>query len=212
MEVEAKFTISDESTFQQLLHATSLGRFRLGEATIVELHDTYLDTGTGAVRAAGYACRLRRSAGGYLATLKGLGGAEAGVHRRVEYEVDLPGPLPPLQWPPSAARDLILRLCGEEPLFALFEIRQTRHSRVLRSQQGPVADLSLDRVSVSRENYATTDYLELEVELLPGGTDRELGEVTAELQGGWGLVPAMKSKYERAQAWFRRKAIANGGV
>jgi hypothetical protein len=32
-----------------------------------------------------------------------LGTASGAIHRRIEHEVELPQPLPPQRWPPSAA-------------------------------------------------------------------------------------------------------------
>jgi CHAD domain-containing protein len=204
LEIEAKFKITDEATFRRLLKTPSLAGFHLGEATVVSLHDQYLDTADWAIRAWGYACRLRRSGERYLVTIKGLGGASGAIHRRAEYEVELPGPLPVREWPPSAARDLALRLCGSEPLRLLFEVEQTRHSRLLSDGERTLAGLSLDRVQVQRgdrsEPYAT--FLELEAELMPGGSDEDLARLGAELEEDWGLVPASRSKYERGLAFF----------
>ena len=108
MEVEAKFSIPDERTFQRLLEATSLAGYSLEEPALLDLHDRYLDTGDGAILAGGYACRIRQQDGLTLATLKGLGTASGAIHHRIEHEVELPQPLPPQQWPPSVARDLCL--------------------------------------------------------------------------------------------------------
>jgi inorganic triphosphatase YgiF len=112
LEVEAKFTIPDEQTFRQLLDAAELAGFRLGEGALVRLHDLYLDTVGGAIRAGGFACRLRREETRYLATLKALGGVSGAIHRRVEHQVQLSEPLPPWDWPSSAARDLVLPQSG----------------------------------------------------------------------------------------------------
>ncbi len=63
MEVEAKFIIPDEQTFQQLLETTSLAGFSLAGGTVARLHDRYLDTADRALWAGGYACRIRRQDG-----------------------------------------------------------------------------------------------------------------------------------------------------
>jgi hypothetical protein len=60
VEIEAKFTIPDEETFQRLLAAPALGGFNLASPALLHVRDRYLDTPTGAIRAGGYACRLRR--------------------------------------------------------------------------------------------------------------------------------------------------------
>ncbi len=93
MEIEAKFCIPDERSFQGLLETTSLAGFGLGPESVHELTDRYLDTAEGCLRMAGYACRVRQDGGRTLLTLKGLGEAAGAVHRRVELEVELPEPL-----------------------------------------------------------------------------------------------------------------------
>jgi CHAD domain-containing protein len=217
LEIEAKFGIRDEQTFEKLLQATALAGFALGETAVAELHDRYLDTAEGAMRAAGYACRLRRLGsseassgpppdGRVLATLKALGGAVGAIHRRPEYEVALAKPSPPADWPPGPARDLAVDLAGAEPLIILFDIQQTRYSRPLLDGDRVVAELSLDRVRLSRGDVLADTYLELEAELEPGGSERDLERLVDKLEDEWGLEPDDQSKFERALASFGLKA------
>ena len=49
----------------------------------------------GAFLAAGYALRQRHDGEKIVVTLKGLGSAADGIHRRAEYEISLPGPTSP---------------------------------------------------------------------------------------------------------------------
>jgi len=205
LEVEAKFNVPDEQTFQRLLESTSLAGFHLGEGTTTELHDRYLDTASGAIYAGGYACRLRRQDGRILATLKGLGGASGAIHRRAETEVVLPGPLSPQDWPPGPARELALSLQAGEPLVALFDIIQTRYSRPLYDGERPVAELSLDRVHMLPGDPPAASYLELEAELLATGNVEDLGRLVTELQEEWGLKPELHSKFERMLSLHREK-------
>ncbi|MEJ2735859.1 MAG: CHAD domain-containing protein [Anaerolineae bacterium] len=210
MEVEAKFIIPDEQTFQQLLEATSLAGFGLAEGTVAELHDRYLDTAGGALWAGGYACRIRRQDSQTLVTLKGLGTVTGAVHRRTEHEVDLPEALPPQNWPSSVARDLALRLSGGEPLFSRFEIEQTRHQRGLYQGERAVAELNLDRVRLCRGDVVSPSFLELEVELLPHGDEQDLDRLAIELHERWGLLPQTRSKFERGLALFGAEPASSG--
>ena len=202
MEVEAKFTIPDEQTFRWLLEATALGGFSLGEGVVVRLQDLYLDTAAGAIQAGGFACRLRREETCYLATLKGLGGVSGAVHRRVEHEVRLSEPLPPWDWPSSVARDLVLPLLGNEPLTLLFEIDQNRYSRALSQDARAVASLNLDRVCFCPRKpcHGADTYLELEVEMLPDGSEADLYRLVVALESEWGLMPEQRSKFQRGLA------------
>jgi len=202
LEVEAKFTIPDEQTFQRLLETAELAGFSLGEGVVVRLQDLYLDTVAGAIRTGGFACRLRREETCYLATLKGLGAVSGAVHRRVEHQVRLSEPLPPWDWPSCIARDLVLPLLGNELLTLLFEIDQRRHSRSLFQAGRSVASLNLDRVCICpREPYRRADtYLELEVELLPDGSEADLDRLVDALESEWGLMPEGRSKFQRGLA------------
>jgi CHAD domain-containing protein len=202
LEVEAKFSIPDEQTFQRLLGATSLAGYSLEEPALFDLRDRYLDTVAGTIFAGGYACRIRQQDNLTLATLKGLGAAIGAIHHRVEHEVELPQPLPPQRWPPSVARDLVLRLCGDEPLISLFEVDQARHRRHLCDRDRVVAELNLDRVRLHREAHTVASYLELEAELQPDCSEEILDELADELQTKWGLQPQNRSKFERGLALF----------
>ena len=202
LEIEAKFSVPDEKTFQRLLEAEALAGFELGPLTVARLYDLYLDTPDWAILRQGYALRIRRQADRYRATIKGLGSAEAGIHRRAEYETDLPALLPPDEWPPCAARDLALRLCDRAPLEQLFALEQTRHSRPLREGGRDVATLALDRVRVRLGDRVADSYLELEVELEPKGQMADLEAIRAVLLNTWGLRGRRRSKFERALALF----------
>ncbi len=198
MEIEAKFSVPDRPTFQRLLEAESLGGLTLGEGSVAEVQDRYLDTAAGALRAQGYACRLRQESGRILGTLKGLGEAAGAVHRREEIEVKLPRPLPPAEWPPGPARELALGLAGAQPLLPLLAISQTRHSRPILAGGNSLATLLLDDVRVSHDNTSLASYLELEAELLPGRPEEELEKLAAAIVQDWALVPQTQSKFERA--------------
>ncbi len=212
MEIEAKYNVPDEETFQRLLETANLAEFSLGAVSEAEVHDRYYDTADGSVRAWGYACRVRRKGDSYVATLKGAGEASGSVHRRVEHEVMLQGPLPPQQWPASAARTLALRLCGEQPLTRLLDIEQTRYSRLMTTGNRAVAEFSLDSVCVCTGFGAEDRYLELEIELLQTGSEDDLAKLTTELEEGWGLAPENISKFERALALLDTGASkAQGG-
>lgn len=202
MEIEAKFSVPNEHTFQQLLGVGSLGGYSLGKSSVVDIYDRYLDTPDRAILSQGYACRLRRQGEQYLATVKGLGGVTGAIHRRIEYEVVLSGPLSPQDWPSSDARDVVQRVCGDRPLVPLFNVRQERHNRSLSASGRAVVRLSLDRgrIELDGTGRSVFPFLELEAELLAEQNEDILEELAVELQKTWGLVPESRSKFERALA------------
>lgn len=208
MEIEAKFCIPDEDTFQRMLEATSLAGFNLVEPVLLDLHDRYLDTREGTILAGGYACRIRRQDGITLATIKGLGTVSGAIHHRIEHEVRLSQPLPPQQWPPGVARDIALRLSEEKSLVLLFEVEQARHRRHLYDDDRVVVELNLDRGRLYRGTETGATYLELEAELLPGGSEELLEQIAEELQVEWGLLPQNRSKFERGLELFGAAAAS----
>ncbi|HEY7294259.1 MAG TPA: CYTH domain-containing protein, partial [Dehalococcoidia bacterium] len=153
MEIEAKFSFRDAAAFETWLGRYRLGPFSLLHPRTIEVSDDYLDSANYACLRAGYACRLRRHAGGWTATLKSLAdvapGDASGVRRRDELEVELTTPdsadasadahgqdvaawQQPGAWPESPARDLALRLLQGASLRHLATLRQERHERDVR--------------------------------------------------------------------------------
>ncbi|WP_175561938.1 CYTH and CHAD domain-containing protein [Kaistia soli] len=86
-EIELKFTIdpTDLAVFRNLAFLTDLPSKRSS------LSATYFDTEDQALRRAGYALRLRRSADGTIQTLKGASEGAAGLFSRSERECAVPG-------------------------------------------------------------------------------------------------------------------------
>ncbi|MGD8398316.1 MAG: CYTH domain-containing protein [Anaerolineae bacterium] len=211
MEIEAKFAVPDDTTFQRLLARESIGMFRLDPPSAIEVRDRYFDTNDGDLYAAGYACRLRREGDRYLAGIKGLGDASGAMHRREERETELTGPLPPSAWPAGPERTLVNSLSQEKPIVLLFEIIQERRRRQAYAGDQPVAELSFDRVQVRLRRSIADEYLEIEAELSSPGAQGQLDRLVATLKEGWGLKPQVQSKFERAllvrdrsATWTRR--------
>jgi inorganic triphosphatase YgiF len=197
MEIEAKFTVPDPSVYWSLQTTDHLAGYSLSTTQVKPVWDAYLDTKSQRILAAGYSCRQRVTREGIVITLKSLGGAKGAIHHRRNYELSMVTSRPPVEWPDSPLRDLVLRLIGGEPLLTFFELRQTRVIRMLKEDDQPVAELSLDSVSL-----VTTDteqvYLVLEVKLLPQTPEGTLMTIACYLQDVWHLKPEPLSKFERA--------------
>jgi len=196
LEIEAKFSVPDEITWQRLLDARELAGFRLVPGPEEHVTDSYRDTVDRAVYRAGYACRIRRKGGQQIATLKALSSAEGAVHERMEYSVTLDGGEAPDDWPASPARDRVLALSQGAPLYELFSLSQQRHKRMVQAGDRLVAELSLDAVT-THIGDTEQSALEVEVELLDGGTADDLALMVADLKDTWQLQPQTHSKFER---------------
>jgi len=219
MEIEAKFSFRNGAAFTAWLERDQLGPFTLRRPRTLTVIDHYLDSDDFVCLRAGYACRVRRHAVRFTATLKSLAdsapSSAAAVRHREELEVDLAA-LPdadgentesrterpdlaawqqPLAWPESAARTLALRLLDGLQLRRLATVRQQRHERDLCDGRRVVATLSLDRVSFDR---GQPDLYELEAELLPDGREADLAAIVAALRSEAVFTPQARSKLERA--------------
>jgi len=202
-EVEAKFRADGEGPLRQLESMSRLGETELGEPRAIEEVDTYLDTRRGALGAARWACRLRRR--GDKVTLSLKGPAEAGsagwAHRRPEVEGPASESLEPHRWPPSAARDLVNSLRGEEPLLERLTLQQRRVERSVRAENAAVGVLTLDHVRVEHEGRAAGEMHIVELELV-AGAPREHEELLARLADVLAKVPGLApdglSKLEHA--------------
>jgi CHAD domain-containing protein len=209
MEIEAKFALPSPETFHRLQSIEHLAGFSLSTGQLKRVYDTYLDTPDRLILAAGYACRQRQQDEGILITLKGLRGAEGAVHRREELEVLLPADrlsLSPADWPASPVRDRVNQLIGESSLIPLFGLQQWRTLRQVSQDERQAAELSLDEVHLAAE-ARQQNYFELEVELASQGTEDDLAAMVVCLQDKWGLVPEMRSKFERALTFLEEVPV-----
>ena len=199
VEIELKYAVADRTIGERLLNADSLAGFRpTGAPRPTQHEDRYVDSADGALARAGFAARLRTSAGGTVVTLKSTNVAEGSLHRREELEGPADRTSEVAGWPASGARSLLLELCGDAPLVELVTIRQFRRRRDLELPTGGAAvELSLDEVDVVSHGRVVERFLELELELIRGSV-ADLAPLQALLDGHHGLTAAPGSKLDRA--------------
>lgn len=98
----------------------------------VPITDRYFDAADGALSAAGYGARLRRTGRRTTLTLKTDIEVAGALHRRVELEGPAAQQLTPEAWPQSEARDRLVELAGEKRLIERYVVRQRRREREIR--------------------------------------------------------------------------------
>lgn len=194
METEAKFLLPDREALERLARCSGAAGFSVEPGQALTVRDVYLDTPARALLAAGFACRRREQGGRILVTLKAAGSAPDAVHRRRELEVEIAADMPPARWPAGDARETTLRIIGEAPLVELLVLRQDRLVRRVMDGRRLVASMSLDEVTVE----AGPSWRELEIELAPAGTERDLTALATWARVRFGLEPCLRSKFERA--------------
>ncbi|MBW3622028.1 MAG: CHAD domain-containing protein [Armatimonadetes bacterium] len=207
MEIEAKYISADPEQIARLLNTTILGDALLLPAPSQRVEDRYYDTPERDLWRAGYAFRTRKLNDVDLVTLKGRGYTEGPVHLREEYEFECPPDLSPCDWPHEQARELILRIAAEKPLIELLVIRQDRTLRFVQKEARIIAMLSIDEVEMETGDALIEGYT-VEVELMEGGTPKDLQAMDEHLRG-YGLLPETRSKFEIALALMEESSIAD---
>ena len=199
VEIELKYAVADRAIGERLLNADTLAGFRaVGAPRPTQHEDRYVDSADGALARAGYATRLRTSSSGTVVTVKSIEDSDGPLHRREELEGPADRTSEAAGWPASAARSLVLELCGDAPLVELVTIRQFRRKRDLELADDDAAvELSLDEVDVVSHGRVVERFLELELELTRGSV-AALAPLQAMLDGHHGLSAAPGSKLTRA--------------
>ena len=199
MEIEAKFAVPDEATYQKLQTVEQIAGYALSPGEMKQMHDTFMDTPDRAILASGHVCRRRTVGGQIVMTVKSGQTVDGAVHRREELEITLERDLPIRQWPPGEIRDRLLSIVGDVPLTPLFDQHQTRVIRWASQAGRVVAEMSVDRVELSISGKELR-YFEVEFELKGAGADDDLAAIAACLQNDWRLKPEPRSKFARALA------------
>lgn len=209
MEIEAKFSVTDDALAEQLRTLERLDSWTLTRGVTMRVHDVYLDTPDRRLLAAGYACRQRRIGRqrAHLITLKRIASTSHAIHERDELEITIEDDAPPTEWQPSPARDVVLQIIGDAPLEKLFALRQTRVKRNVMQGDTLIAEWSVDVVSV-RAGKHRLNFAELEIERVAAGTLEDVTRLAARVQAEWHLTPVTQSKFERALAWYDHTARA----
>ena len=221
MEIEAKFTATDGAVLERLAELDELAGYRVAGHEIAEMSDVYLDTAGRDLQAAGLVCRRRDRGDRVVITVKrrgdgaqsggesGAGGATAGpgsdaIHRRDEWETELPGgssgAAGPESWPAGEVREQVLAATGRRPLAALVEVRQSRVLRTVSRDGRAIAELSLDTMTIVAGDVPLPPQYEVEAELKGEGAEADLAALAGALQRDFALAPQPLSKFERAMA------------
>jgi triphosphatase len=207
MEVEAKFALRQPVTPEQV-ETLPWAPYQVGERHVIDQHDVFLDTSDRKLGRAHYALRLRHANGRLIATLKGLGMVESGVHTREEWE----GPAAdhtPAGWP-EEIRARLQPLVGTESLEPLLEVHNRRYMWALLRDSVQIGELALDKGTiVAAERQLSMHELEIE---LKGGKRSDLTALCAVVQYDLPAQPEDRSKLARGLALLEnREPTMKGG-
>jgi len=185
MEIELKLAVSP-TALNRLIRHPIWSSWRCSDSRQT-LRSIYFDTANADLTAAGYALRLRRAGRRWVQTVKGGGGAAAGLHRRDEFESEVRGPQPDFTKMPDRLLDGVLAdATVRGQLLPAFETRFTRLARTVHLDDGSVVEVAFDRGNVIAGDR-TAPLCEVELELKHGQLGALLGLARAVLRqgGGW---------------------------
>jgi inorganic triphosphatase YgiF len=132
------------------------------------------------------------------------------MFRRGEWEVEATDPHP-ASWPAGAAREQAQAVLGEAALLPLLTIHTRRRIVVAAPPDAPaeqgVAEISLDDVRIEAGGRTRT-FTELEIEMLPAGSEADLHALEAALRERLTLVPEERSKLQQGFEVLREAAQA----
>ncbi|MCA9433212.1 MAG: CHAD domain-containing protein [Candidatus Omnitrophica bacterium] len=196
LEIELKYTSEDVAPLELVLSKEELAGFHFRKLPKQKVIDRYYDTSDQDLRQNGLALRIRQIGQKILATVKSLGGADQGLHRREEIEIALPEGADPTHIVDGPIHDRIGPLIGNKSLREICEINQTRQRRMLSRDHEESVELSIDEVKVSRDGVTRT-FFEIESELLKEGREEDLLLLKNSFDQ-MALTPVADSKLERA--------------
>lgn len=199
-EVELKLWVAPEHAAALIRHPRVRALSREGPRTR-KLYSVYYDTPDLQLKRQGLTLRLRRVGGRWLQTIKGAGTAAAGLHRRDEWETEVPEQTLDFTGLGDPALIELFGASGlRDRLRPVFETEFTRKSCLLEFSPGEEAEFALDRGEV-RANHAAEPICEVELELKTGDCAR-LFELALELIRAVPVKLQIPSKAERGYALY----------
>ena len=218
MEIEYKFGITKNETFEYISTLTKAGNYLITDKSRPLFTDIFYDTPDFLLYSLGYYLRKRYEDGVTQIewTLKRADTSMADVHRRKEYKEKLPPESEPTDISDPDIKKTMMTLAGDTPLIPILTLKQDRFFKTvykegltkdnadLSLRENVLADLSVDSVSMnfSEQKHVFT---ELEIELV-SGTESDLNEFAAVLRSLPKLQNALYvnrlSKFERGLVLF----------
>src|SRR5579859_4367057 len=144
MEIEAKFRVDNPALFITLQACERIGDFVLTAGTHEQQHNTYFDTTDWQLQHHGYALRIRDLGTHRIATLKGAGHVQDGLHERDEWEQPIGDADQPRSWPAGAVRERVMHVLADQELQPILQIATARQHLIASLNSMALAELSLD--------------------------------------------------------------------
>lgn len=198
VEIELKLQLVKPETWNEIMTSPLL--MGLADSSVWQsdmLEARYFDTPDYSLQKARTTYRIRREGGRWVATVKGWGSADGGLHRRQEWNVVVSDDTPDAAVFIDMPIGLSLRqTVGDGPLVPLVATCFERHTLNVRTPDGSLIEVAADRGEIIA-GERTAPILELELELKEG-QPAALLRLGAALAREYPLLVGLSSKYHRA--------------
>lgn len=199
MEIEMKYSIPDENIIEKMWTQEVFEKYgSVDRNTVIQMAATYYDTAEGLLSSVDAAFRTRKEGNHFVATLKWNDSVHDGLFEREELNINIEEAQchePTLQiFAESENTRPLINLVEDRPLYSTIETDFIRH--VMRVDTGSVifeADLDIGSIIAGE---VTLPICELELELYSGSIEA-MEKVGMDLAERFGLVPGVKSKFQR---------------
>lgn len=200
-EIELKLQVPANALRRLSAHPLLKSR---GRTATRKLYSVYFDTPDLDLWRQGVALRLRREGRRWVQTVKGSGGVQAGLHRRIELEAKVAGPFPDCAAIHDAAMaDLFASPQLRAQLKPVFVTEFSRATRIISPHPGLAVEICVDRGDI-RSGDRIEAICEIELELKSGPASR-LFELALTLLDSVPLRIETRSKAERGYALFQNE-------
>ncbi len=197
METELKLQCLNGAYWERLREGRALAEWVVvGSKGEDEMEARYFDTADLALQRSGLAYRVRREGGVWVATVKGNGSSGGGLHRREEWNVNVPSAEADIEllkglsiWPQ------IKGAVGNAALEPIVVTRFQRFWQEVDTPDGSRVEIAFDK-GVILAGEKEEPIMEVELELLEGNS-AVLLELGAMLAKECGLRPESRSKFYR---------------
>ncbi|HEY3424805.1 MAG TPA: CYTH and CHAD domain-containing protein, partial [Negativicutes bacterium] len=196
-ETELKLQVTDPAIWDNIMVVPLLQQMAEPNSLKKQLLEArYFDTAQHNLQQAALTYRVRREGEQWVATVKGGGSSNGGLHRRQEWNVVVAGPEPDSDvFRDTAVGAKLQELIGEEELEPLFITRFTRYTLQIRTPDGSQVEVAADRGEII-VGTLSAPILELELEL-KDGQPTALLTLGAQLAREFPLLLETRSKFYR---------------
>ena len=199
MEIELKYSIPDQGIIDQMWRREVFEKYgTVDRDTTIPMTATYYDTEEGSLSAVDAAFRIRKEGGHFVATLKWNDTVQDGLFEREELNINVEeqqceNPTLSVFSESGITEELIARV-GGQPLRPTIKTDFIRH--IMRIDTGTsIFEADLDTGTILAGSRTLT-ICELEIELYTGSRE-EMEKIGKDIAKRFGLVPGVKSKYQR---------------